>query len=300
MLGSGGSGPGTGGTTPGAGHSGTAGDGSDEAGRGGSAGKPTVNGGSSGATSGDGGMMDAAGAPETGGESAAGGTAGGAGSGGTAGSGAVGGTTGGGGSAGSGTAGSGTAGSAGSGGSPLASGCAKLSVPIDDAGDKAHFVISLTSPVDMSGATISMHFYVQAGTGGTIFDYVQDSGYRFFSVPAAMRPALSTAGTWSTLTWNIGAQPDSAPATGIVKTSIKRIGIEINGASSTSWSNPTIVYVDSITVVTPTLSFTLDAASSVSTTPTNTDVGGQVMWLNNDPSDTNAGAVTLGWQATCP
>ncbi|HEY3254900.1 MAG TPA: hypothetical protein VGJ91_13160, partial [Polyangiaceae bacterium] len=135
-------------------------------------------------------------------------------------------------------------GGAGAGGAaPIASGCAKLSVPLDDAGDKAHFVISLTSPADLSGASISMRFYVQAGAGGTIFNYVQDSGtFHFLGVPTAQRHPLGSANGWETLSWNVGAEPDSA-GTGIVKTSIKNIGIEINALPSSAWSNPTIVYV---------------------------------------------------------
>ncbi len=68
----------------------------------------------------------------------------------------------------------------------------------------------------------------------------------------------------------------------------------------TVWANPTVVYIDSISVVTPTLSFALDAASSVSMIPTSADVAGQVLWLDNDPADTTATGVTLTWQATCP
>ena len=181
------------------------------------------------------------------------------------------------------------------GANPPASGCAKLSVPLDDTGDKAHFVISLASVADLSGATISMRFYVQAGQGGTLFNYVQDSGaYRFLGVPAANRQALSSASGWSTVSWKVGAEPDSA-GTGIVKTSIKSIGIEINAQPSATWSNPTVVFVDSVTVQTPALSFVFDASSSVSTSNTS-----GALWLNSNSSDTTASGSAVTWQATCP
>ena len=224
------------------------------------------------------GTDDAAGAPA---ESGAGGASGHSGSSGT------GGTVGG-------------AGSGGAGGAiPTASGCAKLSVPLDDAGDKAHFVISVASPVDLSGATISIRFYVQAGTGGTIFNYVQDNGtYRFFGVPTAQRYPLSSASGWTTISWDVGAQPDSG-GTGIVKTSIKNIGIELNAQPSSAWSNPTIVYLDSLTVTNPALSFTFDATASVNPTPS-TVASGESLWLNTVSSDTTATPSALSWQATCP
>ena len=314
LIGNGSTEPGNGGMSSAAGQLATAGDGNDDAGRGGSAGKPAVNGGSN-SSAGDGGM-DAAGAPETGGEGADGGTPGASGSagngggasGGRAGGGSGGGTTGGDGSAGSKATGGGGAtasggtggGGAGSAGSPPANGCAKLSVPLDDAGDRAHFVISLPSATDLSAptATVSMRLYVQAGVGGTIFNYVQDSQYRFFGVATAQRPTLASLSGWSTITFNVGNSDTGT--TGIVRTDIRRIGIEINAAPSSSWSNPTVVYVDSITVATPALSYTLDNGPSVNPTPLTADPSGQALWLNSGSMDTKATNVTLGWQSTCP
>jgi hypothetical protein len=301
-----------GGTSSGASQSGAAGEASPAAGSG-SAGKPAANGGSSGEGPGGGGM-DAAGAPETGGQNNEGGMAGSgtAGSGETAGSGTAGGGTAGGGAAGGGTGGGGAGGNgggggnggaagAGTGGTSSATGCAKLSVPLDGQNDRAHFVISLPSAVDLSAttATISLRLYVQAGVGGTVFNYVQDSQHRFFGVSMAMRRALSSISGWQTLTFNVGAVTDTAsPA--IVKSDIRRVGIEINAAPSTAWSNPTVVYVDSITVLQPALAFTFDTASTVTGTPSGSDVPGQVMWRHNGTSDTTATGVTLSWQATCP
>jgi len=302
LLGDGTTNPGTGGKGS-AGNSGAAGD-TNSAGRAGSAGKAD-NGGASGSASGEGGMIDTAGAMDAGGEGPEGGTAG---VGGAPTAGAAGSTGGSGGtSAGSGgtSAGSGgaAAGAGGSGG-VTASGCAKLTVPLALSGDRAHFVISLSSAANLSSATtgiISMHLYVQAGAAGTIFNYVQDSQYRYFGVTTNMRPALKgLVGTWQTLTFNVGTQPPGS--TGIDKTDIRRIGIEINAAPDTAgWSNPTIVYVDSITVMTPALSFPFETAATISTTPTGSDVAGQVMWQHNGSQDTTiTTGVALAWQAMCP
>jgi hypothetical protein len=250
---------------------------------------------------GGGGLIGLAGANEVGGTDASAGTAGNvdmiAGTGGVI-AGAGGAIGGAGGSAAAGGAGD-AGGTGGAGGAiQTASGCAKLSVPLDDTSDKAHFVISLNSPADLSSAAISMRVYVQAGQGGTIFNYVQDSGtYRFLG--AAERRLLSSVSNWTTLNWNVGAEPDAA-GTGIVKSNIKNIGIELNVQPSTSWSNPTIVYIDSLTVTTPNLAFTFDATTTVYTTPTATNASGQALWLNNGATDTTAAGATLSWQATCP
>jgi len=278
------------------GASGTSGSAMTAAGGGGVAGEAEA---ASGAPSaGFGGLEDVAGAIETGGEGADGGSAGNAaGVGGTSGKGGGGGTAGASGKGG----GGGTAGAGGTGGATqTATGCAKLSVPLDDGADKAHFVISLNSPVDLSGATISMRVYVQAGAGGTVFSYVQDSGtYHFLGVPSAQRRLLNSVNGWTTIIWNVGAEPDAA-GTGIVKTSIKNIGIELNAQPSSTWSNPTVVYLDSLTVTSPALSFTFDATATVSPTPSTMNAPGQALWLNIGTTDTTATGAALSWQAACP
>jgi len=277
------------GTTAGSGDDDTAGDG-------------PINGGAAGVggLAGDAGSSDLGGAPASGngGAPASGGTAGAGGS--IAGAGGTlagaGGTMAG---AGGSVAGAGGSVAGAAGGTQTTKGCAKISVPLNDASDKAHLLISLSSAADLSGATVSMRLYVEAGQGGVIFNYVQDSGsFHFLGVPSAQRQKLSGLSGWSTVTWNVGSEPEAG--TGIVKTSIKNIGIEVNAQSSTVWSNPTIIYVDSITVSSPSLSFTFDTTNSVYTTPTTTSASGQALWLNNGSTDTTAAGTTISWQATCP
>jgi hypothetical protein len=229
----------------------------------------TAMGGKGGATSGG-----------TGGNAGNGGS--GAGSGGNGGSGGKGGT---------GTGGSGT----------TANGCAELSVPLNGTMDKAHFTISLNSPADLGspGTTMSLRIYVEDGEGGRIFPYAQDADYNFLGPATADRALLAEQQGWETITWNVAAEP--AGTSGIDKSNITRIGIEIQAAGSTSWSNPTIVYVDSISVDDPALSFGFGMSSSVSTaTNQTTDPNSQVLWLNADSADTTATGSEASWVATCP
>jgi len=242
-----------------------------------------------GASAGKGGSAGSTGGTGNGGTGGAGtgGTSAGSGGNGTAGSG---GTVGGGGTAGS------SGGSAGAGGT-APTGCAKLTVPLDANTDKAHFVISLTSAADMSAATVTMRVYVQAGAAGTISNYVQNNGTPNFNFYANTAPtALKSLTGWQTVTFAVATQ-----STGGSKTEIRRIGIEINAApDTTGWSNPTVVYIDSITVTTPALSFPFDSSSTITATGTTSDVSGQVLWPNNGSQDTSASNVVLGWQQTCP
>jgi len=195
------------------------------------------------------------------------------------------------------------AGTAGTGGASAngdgnATGCAKLSVPMNGANDKAHFVVSLRSAADLSaaGTTISMRVHVQDGVGGVILAYAQDSSFNFLG--PATKPLLAEQDGWVTLTWDIGAEP--AAQTGIMKRSISRLGIEIKAAPSATWSNPTVVYVDSISVNAPALSFPFGTTGTVSGMAQSSDVAGQVLWLNSGTMDTTATGTTLSWVATCP
>lgn len=232
-----------------------------------------------------------------------GGATGGAGQGGTGGgagkAGTGGGTSGTGGNAGKGGATSGgSTGSGGTGNVEEADGCARLSVPLNGASDKAHFTISLGNATDLGdpGTTISLRIYVEAGTGGVIFAYAQDADYNFLG--PASRPSLEDQSGWVTLRWNVASEPTVAPA--LDKSNVRRIGIEINAEPSTSWSNPTVVFVDSISVDSE-LSFDFDTSGTVSTSTNQTsDPSSQVLWINADSSDTTASGTALSWVPTCP
>lgn len=199
------------------------------------------------------------------------------------------------------TGGKGGTGGAGGASSEM-SGCAELSVPLNAANDKAHFTISLTGAADLTdtGTTISLRVYVEAGTGGRIFAYAQDSEFDFLAPAAMTRPLLAEQNGWVSLTWNIAAEP--AAMSGMSKSSVTRIGIEIQAAPSMTWSNPTVVYVDSISVnSTPALSFGFGMRGTVSTaTNQTTDPSGQTLWLNAGSTDTTAAGSTLRWVETCP
>ena len=244
-----------------------------------------------------------AGVSGTSGDAGKGGSSGHAGSAGASASGA-GGTAGAGGSAGNtggGPTSGGSGGATGAGGSGgaavvTANGCASLSVPLTASTHKAHFVISLSSNTNFSAASISLHVYVKAGMGGVIASYVQDSS--FILLVNSKPTELNTVSGWQTLTWNVGAQ--GAGTTGINLSGVYRIGIEINAAPDTAWSNPTLVYIDSITVTSPALSFSFDTSGTVNTTPQNGDIGSQVMWENAYSGDTSASNVALGWLPSCP
>jgi hypothetical protein len=254
--------------------------------------------GGSGGTTGGGGSGNAT----NGGTSGDGGTAGqggsgGAGTGGTGGAGAGGAGTGGGGTGGGGTGGGGA------GGGGTATGCGRLTVPLNESTDRARFAITLSSATDMSmsGATLSVRLYVQSGGGGSIAPFVQDTPNFRFLRGATVNTALSGTGTWKTINWNVAAEPLGSSTT--TRSAIIRIGVEIAAAPETSgWGNPTVVFLDSISVSTGSLSFPFDSSGTVYTTPTASGPVGQ-LWLNSHNQDTLPETLTgsaVAWASTCP
>lgn len=147
---------------------------------------------------------------------------------------------------------------------PTCSGCARLSVPLAAATDKANFAITLPYTMNFSNAVVTMRVYRQAGSGGQFKGYVQHSGspdyLQLFQDPPF---DVSSLTGWQTLTWNVGEQRASYD-----KSNVGRVGLQITALASTSWTNPTVIYVDSISVSGISGGpWTFDNNSSVSTSP---------------------------------
>lgn len=283
--GSGGAGP-TGGT--GATEGGSDGEGGEgDQGAGGSSGVGqggTGGGGAGGATGGTGG----AGSGGVGGTSGAGagGTGGtsGAGTGGTSGAG-----TGGTGGAGAGGAGAGAGGA----GPEVCSGCARLSVPLNDANDRAHFCVTLEEETDLSAAIITFRVARFAGTGGSFRGYIQHDGSPdWVFLEGADTPFSSIGTTPGDIVWDL-----STVTTTFDKTIIARIGIQVTASGATAWTNPTVLYVDSISVTgaDPAIAgWTFDTSATVHTTPV-TFLAPGPMWHNNHTDDTTAVGSAISW-----
>jgi hypothetical protein len=90
---------------------------------------------------------------------------------------------------------------------------------------------------------------------------------------------------------NLTANVATASGT-IDKTMIARIGIQVGGGNSSSWSTPnTVVYVNSITVSGAAIGpYNFDAASSIS----QTIMGTNVMFLSNDSPAPGSAVSWLG------
>jgi hypothetical protein len=191
------------------------------------------------------------------------------------------------------TGGSAAGGSAGKPGSgEVCSGCARLYVPLASSTDRARFVLSIAPGTDLTDATITLRIARPKGTSGKFRAYIQEGGpdYHVRFGPSINLAALSTS--MSSITFKID---DSI--TSVDVTAIARMGVEISGEGGSSFTNPTLIYVDRISVVGEWVAdqdFTFDTAASVSTTPTNSGPLGK-MWLNNYKADTNMSGAAIEW-----
>jgi hypothetical protein len=257
---------------------GSDGEGGEDPGVGGSAGA------GAGGQGGAGGAGAMAGSGATGGAGAGGAGAGGAGAGGAG--------AGGSGAAGAGAGGAGAGGVAGSAGGETCSGCARLSVPLAASGDRAHFTLLLPADTDLSAATITFRVAKIAGTGGTFRGYIQEGSPNYASQGATGTTIASMSTGMQDIAWSIASAGTAAD-----KTRIRRIGIEIVGTGGSSWTNPTVLYVDRIVVTGSSLSpatYPFGTASTVHTTPTEQGPTG-ALYLNSHSGDTTVTGAAISW-----
>jgi hypothetical protein len=293
-AGSGGSSPQTGGNSGVGGAVGGTSAGTSNGGRGGtdaSGGSRAVEGGADGEGGDDPGLGGTGGSGGAGGTTAGSdGTSGHSGSGG-AGAGVGGGTSGSGGDS-AGTGGTGAGGTGGSGSGETCSGCARLEVPLAASGNRAHFTLLLPSDTDMSAATITFRVANVAGTGGNFRGYIQEGAPDYVFQTGNATTIASIGTSMQDIVWSVASAGTAAD-----KTKIRRIGIEISAGSDSSWTNPTVLYVDRITVTgsSPSLaSYPFDTDDSVYTTPTGQGPTGD-MYLNDDAGDTTVTGAAISW-----
>ncbi|WP_437289482.1 hypothetical protein [Sorangium sp. So ce406] len=126
------------------------------------------------------------------------------------------------------------------------SGCARLAVPLTAASTGTLFQFDYPDLIDLTGAIVTFRVKAHAATGGGVQTYVQNGGAQNWAgVPWAWTN-LSDLGEWTELTINV----DEAAAANATfdKAAVRRIGIKVDAGTEGPWANPTVVYIDSITV----------------------------------------------------
>jgi hypothetical protein len=146
----------------------------------------------------------------------------------------------------------GTGGASGTGGAILTTesctGCARLSVPFTTDNSETFYQINLPA-TDLTNAVVTFHTCVWSGVAGQIAQiYVQDGSAQSFAGRFSNYLTFGTiascqSGQFSDLTITASATDTFVPS------AVTAIGIKLNTPTGlTGYPNPTIVYVDSITV----------------------------------------------------
>ncbi|WP_433934490.1 hypothetical protein AB3662_07875 [Sorangium cellulosum] len=126
------------------------------------------------------------------------------------------------------------------------SGCARLAVPLTAASTGTLFQFDYPDLIDLTGAIVTFRVKAHAATGGGVQTYVQNGGAQNWAgVPWAWTN-FSDLGEWTELTIDV----DEAAAANATfdKSAVRRIGIKVDAGTEGPWANPTVVYIDSITV----------------------------------------------------
>jgi hypothetical protein len=165
-----------------------------------------------------------------------------------------------------------------------------LSVPLASVTDQAHFLMTLPANTDFTRAIVTFRVLCKAGTGGQLRGYLQHGAPDYAFLVLGITELADVRG-WSTVSYELSS------VRGFDKTLVRRVGLEVTGAGSSSWLNPTIVYLDSISIANTELdpsSFSFDDATTISTAPSSSGPPDQRLWLNDGVHDSNVPA-TLGW-----
>ncbi|MGK4008970.1 hypothetical protein WMF31_40575 [Sorangium sp. So ce1036] len=128
-------------------------------------------------------------------------------------------------------------------------GCARLSVPLTSAAQATQFFIEFDEPVDLTGATVTFRVKAHTGTSGGVQPFVQNGADLFWANIGYSWNPVADLGAWADLTLDVDALAPASPS--FNRTVVKLIGLQVAAGATGPWTNPTVIYVDSITVTRP-------------------------------------------------
>lgn len=139
-------------------------------------------------------------------------------------------------------------------------GLAVLSVPldqytVDDPGTR--FADTYSPLVDLEGTTMTVRVYAPGATGGNLLVYLSDSNSTAGSGAGSV-PLTTLNNKWVDITFPIASTPATTPP--FNAKAVKQVNIELH-AGTGPWTNPTVVYVDSVRTSNLAVNHTWDATA---------------------------------------
>src|SRR6202000_1636656 len=125
-----------------------------------------------------------------------------------------------------------------------------------------------------------VRMYAPGATGGVVLVYLSDNSAASNQGASAQVNLSSLASGWTDVEFaNISDQPAPFSAE-----QVKQVTIEVRAGTDTSWTNPTVVYVDSVRSSDVTIDDTFDTSYGkmvASTQPASTVTGSTLTWQDS-------------------
>ena len=158
-------------------------------------------------------------------------------------------------------------------------GMAVLTVHLKSVGQDQRYADTFTLP-NLTNATITARVYAPGATGGNMFFYLSDNSMSTAS-PGGVTVSLDTLSKG----WTDVSLPAGIIAGEWDPTVVKQLTMEVNsGTSVVPWTDPTVIYIDTVFANNNTVLDTFDAASAP-------------MVMSSQQNIPNS---ALGWAATVP
>ncbi|MGK3965956.1 hypothetical protein WMF38_17470 [Sorangium sp. So ce118] len=129
------------------------------------------------------------------------------------------------------------------------SGCARFSVPLARAGQATQFFIGFDEAIDLTGATVTFRVRAHTGTSGGVQPFVQNGVSLFWAYIGFTWSPVADLGEWTEIKIDVDAAAAASP--NFNRTLVEMIGLQVTAGDTGPWTNPTVIYVDSITVTRP-------------------------------------------------
>ncbi|MGK3990977.1 hypothetical protein WME99_48470 [Sorangium sp. So ce136] len=128
-------------------------------------------------------------------------------------------------------------------------GCARLSVPLTGRRQATQFFIGFDEAIDLTGATVTFRVKAHTGTSGGVQPFVQNGDELFYANIGYTWNPIAELGEWTEFKIDVDAAAAASP--GFNRTLVEVIGLQVTAGDTGPWTNPTVIYVDSITVTRP-------------------------------------------------
>jgi hypothetical protein len=171
-----------------------------------------------------------------------------------------------------------------------AHGLAVFTVPLSATAQDQRYADKPSAPWNLAGKTIFVRVYAPGATGGSLYVYLSDESSN--TGPSVTVGLAQLASGWMDITLpNIVDQP-AVGATGTFSAEqVKQVTIEVEAGGSTSWTNPTVVYVDSVRSSDVTIDDTFDTSIGNMITSSQVTVAGSALtWQDSVSLPVDGGA----------